>query len=211
MATVLNPEIYQKAKEIADATYSKPSAYKSGFLVKKYKELGGLYGDKKPSAGLSSWFKESWKDVGGLDYPVYRPTKRVNKATPLLPGEIDPENLASQIRLKQKLKGDANLPPFVGKGNISDYSDIKRVEKNARRYFGKKVPIYLSSRKDKKFSVERPDGKMVSFGQQGYEDFTKHQDKERQQRYLARALKIKGDWRDDPFSPNNLSIHLLWQ
>ena len=30
-----NPELYEKAKEIADETYKKPSAYKSGFIVKK--------------------------------------------------------------------------------------------------------------------------------------------------------------------------------
>jgi hypothetical protein len=32
---------------MADKIYSKPSAYKSGYIVKKYKELGGTYsGDK---------------------------------------------------------------------------------------------------------------------------------------------------------------------
>jgi len=41
-------ELYDKAKAIADKTYKKPSAYKSGFIVKTYKDLGGTYsGDKK--------------------------------------------------------------------------------------------------------------------------------------------------------------------
>lgn len=29
-------------------------------------------------------------------------------------------------------------------------------------------------------------------------------------RYLARATRIKGDWRRDPTSPNNLAISILW-
>jgi hypothetical protein len=214
MATILNPKLYAKAKQIADATYSKPSAYKSGFIVKKYKEMGGTYGDKKPADGLTSWFKEDWMDVGDLDYPVYRPTKKISKSTPLLPEEIDPENLASQIRLKQILKGDKNLPPFIGKGksqDISDFSDVDKVKRNAEQYFGRKVPIYLSLRKNKKFCIQKPDGTWSHFGQMGYEDFTKHGNRMRQHNYLNRAYGIKGDWKDDPYSPNNLSINLLWQ
>ena len=112
-----NPELYAKAKQMADKKYSKPSAYKSGFIVKKYKDMGGTYSGKKPSKeGIAGWFKEDWKDVAGLEYPVYRPTKRISKNTPLTPDEIDPENLRKQIRLKQKIKGDSNLPAFQGKG-----------------------------------------------------------------------------------------------
>jgi hypothetical protein len=82
--------------------------------VKKYKELGGKYrdeGDDKTKP-LKRWFKEEWKDVAGMDYPVYRPTKRISKDTPLTTAEINPDNLRSQAVLKQKLRGEKNLPPF---------------------------------------------------------------------------------------------------
>jgi len=112
-----NPALYAKAKAIADKTYSKPSAYKSGFIVKKYKEMGGEYEDepdgKRP---LERWFKEDWKDVGNKEYPVYRPTKRISKDTPLTPDEIDPENLKLQIKEKQKIRGDRNLSAFEKRG-----------------------------------------------------------------------------------------------
>jgi len=113
-----NPELYEEAKQIADDTYKKPSAYKSGFIVKKYKELGGTYSGKKENKGINRWFKEEWKDVGKKDYyfknyPVYRPTKRITKDTPLTVQEINPSNLKKQIDLKQIIKGDANLPPFL--------------------------------------------------------------------------------------------------
>jgi len=136
-----NPELYEEAKKIADATYKKPSAYKSGFIVKKYKELGGTYSGKKENKGINRWFKEEWKDVGKKDYyfknyPVYRPTKRITKDTPLTVQEINPSNLKKQIDLKQIIKGDANLPPFLsnlkkeleGKGvncqNIPSFSRV---------------------------------------------------------------------------------------
>lgn len=113
MPIIANLKLYEKAKQIADKTYAKPSAYKSGFIVKKYKELGGTYIDDKKPKNLKRWYKEQWLDVGGLAYPVYRPTKRVSKDTPLTVSEIDPENLRKQSQLKQKIKGSKNLPPFI--------------------------------------------------------------------------------------------------
>jgi hypothetical protein len=43
-----------------------------------------------------------------------------------------------------------------------------------------------------------------------YEDFTKHKDNERRMRYLKRAMNIKGNWRNNNFSSNMLSVVLLW-
>jgi hypothetical protein len=108
-------KLYEKAKAIADSTYSKPSAYKSGFIVKTYKSLGGTYKDAEKKQGLRQWFDEKWEDVGDKTYPVFRPTKRINKDTPLLAFEIDPENLKRQVALKQKIRGNKNLPPFKPK------------------------------------------------------------------------------------------------
>ena len=90
MPTILNPEIYKKAQEIVHAQYKKPSAYRSGALVKKYKELGGKYENDEKEKPLKRWFKEKWGDIGNKDYPVYRPTVRVSKKTPLTVKEIDP-------------------------------------------------------------------------------------------------------------------------
>jgi hypothetical protein len=115
MPTPTNLSLYNKVKEYADTIYKKPSAYKSGFIVKKYKELGGEYTDDKKPKDLKRWFKEDWKDVGGLDYPVYRPTKRISEKTPLTPAEIKPSNLKKQINLKQEIKGELNLPKFKKK------------------------------------------------------------------------------------------------
>ena len=110
-----NKILYQKVKKMADQIYEKSSAYKSGYIVKKYKELGGEYIDDNESKELKRWFKEKWVDIGKKDYPVYRPTIRVNKQTPLTVSEIDKKQLKEQIKLKQKIKGEKNLPKFKKK------------------------------------------------------------------------------------------------
>ena len=111
----LNKTLYEKVKAMADEKYEKPSAYKSGWIVKKYKELGREYSGTKTKEGLTAWYKEDWQDVGGKPYPTYRPTKRVSKKTPLTASEIDPINLKKQVALKQKIKGEKNLPPFISR------------------------------------------------------------------------------------------------
>jgi hypothetical protein len=107
-----DPELYEWVKHYAGTIYKKPSAYKSGFMVKTYKSLGGKYRDDNQPKRLKEWFKAKWEDIGGEDYPVYRPTVRVNKRTPLLVSEIDPKNLKEQIQKKQTIRGK-NLPPFI--------------------------------------------------------------------------------------------------
>lgn len=79
MPTPLDTDLYERVKKEADEKYDKPSAYKSGWIVKTYKSRGGKYKGDKKMKGLKRWFKENWSDVAGLDYPVYRPTKRVTK------------------------------------------------------------------------------------------------------------------------------------
>lgn len=114
MSIPLDTKLYEKAKRIADEKYDKPSAYKSGFIVKTYKEMGGKYKDTGERKGLKEWFQSEWNDIGNKSYPVYRPTKRVSKDTPLTVSEIAPKNLKKQIALKQKIKGE-RLPPFQAK------------------------------------------------------------------------------------------------
>lgn len=117
MPIINNKDLYEQAKKEVYAIYKKPSAYRSGMLVKRYKELGGTYGGiKKQNEGLTRWFKEEWKDIDPKSgYPVFRPTKKITKETPLLVSEIDKKNLKKQIELKQKIKGSKNLKPFKKK------------------------------------------------------------------------------------------------
>jgi hypothetical protein len=113
---ILDPDIYKKAKKIADKVYDRPSAYKSGYIVKKYKELGGRYSGDRKQGKLKRWFDEEWKNINPFktnkSYPVYRPTKRVSKDTPLTIDEIDLKDLEKKIKIKQKYKQNIILSPF---------------------------------------------------------------------------------------------------
>ena len=93
-------------------------------------------------------------------------------------------------------------------------SNPKEVIKKAQQYFNNpNIKVYLSNRKNKKYAIYDPNNKkLVHFGQMEppMEDYTMHNDPERRERYLKRAMNIKGDWKNNKYSPNNLSIALLW-
>ena len=93
---------------------------------------------------------------------------------------------------------------------IWDYSNPLTAQQKAFKIYGDKAILYRSNTKTKKYAIKAPNGKIVNFGQMNYEDHTKHNDPVRRVNYLNRSAKIKGDWKDDPFSPNNLSRRILW-
>lgn len=127
MPTIIDKELYELVKSKADEVYKKPSAYKSGYIVKTYKKMGGRYKDDNKQKNLKRWFKEKWEDVGHKKYPVYRPTIRINEFTPLTIHEIDMNFLKKQINRKQIIKGNKNLPPF--KASSSYLKQIKNKKK----------------------------------------------------------------------------------
>ncbi len=115
--------LYELAKNIVYPQYEKPSAYRSGALVKKYKQLyrekygnDEPYEGKKELTGLTRWYKEDWKDVNPYktiySYPVYRPTKRITAETPITASELSLPRIRQQSMLKQLFRGQKNLPQF---------------------------------------------------------------------------------------------------
>jgi hypothetical protein len=102
--------------------------------------------------------------------------------------------------------------------SLSDYSDYETVLYRAKHYYGENVILKKSTRKTKKYMIYNPyDNKFVHFGAMGYLDFTKYVKiydiyiaNKHRIRYLKRTLKIKGNWKDNPYSPNYLSLLLLW-
>lgn len=94
---------------------------------------------------------------------------------------------------------------------IHSFSNPKIVNKKAIKYLGSNVKIKLSDKPLKKYMVLNPNtSKYVHFGAMGYEDFTKHNDVNRRKNYLVRSENIGGKWKEDKYSPNNLSRHILW-
>lgn len=86
--------LYNNIKNEIISKY-KPSAYRSGLIVKeykkayenKYKSKEAYEGKKNKNEGLIRWFNEKWLNQKGLvgyenKSDIYRPTIRINKKTP---------------------------------------------------------------------------------------------------------------------------------
>lgn len=93
------------------------------------------------------------------------------------------------------------------------YSDPKKAQEKAFNYLGDDAILYKSLNPKKKYMIwDKINNKWVYFGSMipPMQDYLKHKDYDRMLRYRARAENIKGNWRDNPYSPNNLSINILW-
>ena len=96
--------------------------------------------------------------------------------------------------------------------NILTGEDFQKLIKKAKDLGAESLDY--SSRKNNKYMVKLPDGKKVHFGSPKYEDFLIHKDKERRDKYLSRATKIKNKNGELTYknieSPNFWAINLLW-
>lgn len=112
-------KLYEKVKKRIYKQISNHSAYRSGHLVKEYKnEFAKIYGtkkrpykNKKPDSkvGLQRWFLEDWKNQNNKvgynkkgDY--YRPNKRITAKTPITHGELNEKQKKKASKLKAKGK-----------------------------------------------------------------------------------------------------------
>lgn len=121
MDNIVDKDLYKKAKKKADETYSRHSAYKSMYIQKVYKDLGGRYKGKKNTKGVSRWNKEEWiqvipflkdgkKIACGEDNKktkVCRPMKRIDSKTPItLPELLKLHSKTALLSLSQKKNKD---------------------------------------------------------------------------------------------------------
>ena len=90
------------------------------------------------------------------------------------------------------------------------FSNPKIAQQKAFDIYGPDAILNRSNTKNKKYCIVSPENKIINFGQMGYEDYTKHNDDLRRSNYLNRTSKIRGDWRQNKYSPNNLSRSILW-
>lgn len=115
MSTPKDISLYEKVKRDIYVKYPKNSAYRSGLLVKEYKERymkkynsnDAYEGTKKKNVGLDRWFKEEWKNQRGeVGYDkkgdVYRPTKKITQKTPKTFKELSKKDIANAMKEKKK-------------------------------------------------------------------------------------------------------------
>ena len=95
--------------------------------------------------------------------------------------------------------------------NIKEVSNPDKALSNTKKYLGKNAALYPSEKSKYKYKVFNPNtNKFVYFGSMLYEDYLKHGDEIRKKNYLLRSGHIKGNWKDDKYSPNNLARNILW-
>jgi hypothetical protein len=94
---------------------------------------------------------------------------------------------------------------------IYKYSSPTQAQKMATKYLGKTAKLYPANNPVKKYRICDPvSKKWVNFGQLGYEDYTRHKDKTRRHNYLTRTANMRGNWKKNKYSANNLSRRVLW-
>ena len=102
--------LYNKVKNRIIKANPKNSAYRSGLIVKDYKDaLKKKSPNKKPytgtktKEGLSRWYREDWRNQrGGIGYSskgdIYRPTKKISDKTPSTFSQLN------KIRIKKAME-----------------------------------------------------------------------------------------------------------
>lgn len=102
-----------------------PSAYASFWISKEYKRRNGrYYTEKEKDNSLDRWKEEKWVNVckkdkqgnyipcgrknskNNQDYPLCRPSVRVNNKTPKTVWEIDETEIKNKCKSKNLLKPD---------------------------------------------------------------------------------------------------------
>jgi len=106
-------KLYEKIKNELFKKY-KPSAYRSGLLVQRYKEeyvkkhkTHNYYKGNKATSNLKRWFDEKWTNQRGeIGYKnksdVYRPTIRINNKTPTTFNELTKNQIIKAKKEKEK-------------------------------------------------------------------------------------------------------------
>ena len=107
--------LYNQIKSKIYKSIPKHSAYRSGIIVKQYKKSfkkiygknNSYIGKRTKKKGLSRWFAEKWVNTRGkIGYKykndVYRPSRRINKRTPITHKELTKRQIKRSRKEKYK-------------------------------------------------------------------------------------------------------------
>jgi len=160
MSEPVDKSLYSRVKSRANKKFSsKTGIYKSSWIVKEYKRLGGKYRGKKPSVkspGLKRWYKEKWVDLNRpiknssgkvigykscgrssiktKRYPLCRPSKRVTSGTPRTFKEISKSKIRRAKREKSRVRGSKNIKFGGGEKRKSPAESVNEFKKKRGDY-----------------------------------------------------------------------------
>ena len=146
MPEPIDKKLYDNIKKEIYKNIPTHSAYRSGVLVKKYKEkFEEKYGNKKSpykgkktkKKGLKRWFDEEWVNQRGeVGYKykndIYRPKIRITDETPTTHNELTKKQIKKARTIKYR-KGRVN--EFKKLGGKKTRKLIKPIKKEKKYYF----------------------------------------------------------------------------
>ena len=91
--------------------------------------------------------------------------------------------------------------------DLSNKDYLNSVLNSLHKFYGEDVDLYFSSKKDKKFMVQDPNGKWIHFGQKGFQDWHSHKDPIRRERFRNRNKKWANS---EKWTPAHLAYYVLW-
>jgi hypothetical protein len=120
--------------------------------------------------------------------------------------------------------GKSKFMAQLNKAGLSPSVYLKKAQKKAKDagYGNGAKLLGFATDGTHKLAMPNEDGKMVLFGRVGYGDHLIWSHLEETNRapqgtasmkqnvFQKSHSKIKGDWKADPFSPNNLALKVLW-
>lgn len=148
-------KLYKKVKKQADSKFeAKTSVYKSSWIVREYKRLGGKYlGEQKSSSGLKRWYREKWIDLNRPiknskgkvigykscgrsssksreKYPLCRPSKHINKMTPRTYKSLSKKSIQKAKKQKSIVKSSGHVK-FGGGGE--QFTKLNKLLKKVKK------------------------------------------------------------------------------
>lgn len=130
-------------------------------------------------------------------------------------GEADEQDYIQSNLIKKEIKKLSNyilipVQDLSSNDKLFYISNPKKAQYNAFKYLGPSAILYKSFKPNKKYKIlNQYTNKYIDFGS-NMEDYLYHQNEDRRNNYLKRASNIKGNWKNNPYSKNNLSINILW-
>ena len=189
------------------------------WLSEKWSSVNDYYHDDNIVQCGNSNTKEKYDE-----YPLCKPLRVLKKLSkPEMKILIDEKNKLKEKHLltskfiKGKGAGDplpmgvrGSQPPLLTKKNQKKYLSMVKIIAASAGYDSNK----LSLANDGKHKL---DLNGIKFGNIEYPDFVlllingqKEDAVKRRNSYLARTAKIRGDWKSDKFSKNNLARKIIW-
>jgi hypothetical protein len=90
-----------------------------------------------------------------------------------------------------------------------EHSNFTRAKRLAYDIYDQ--PVQISTRQYKKLMIKNPfTNKFVHFGDIRYKDYLNTMDRTKRMKFLNRTSNMRGNWKDNDYSANNLARRILW-